>query len=66
MGASCSNTGHYHPARYTCPSCYQDLLGIEEGDHTCPNCGAKLRCSIDYVPSFTAEVISDDEHDKVM
>ena len=31
-------------ALWTCPGCYSDLHGVDEGTHTCPECDRKVTC----------------------
>jgi hypothetical protein len=60
---SCSNTGHYLKPRYTSPCCYVDLSDddIDQDTGECPDCGRALRLSVDMVPSYTAELIEDEQ-----
>lgn len=51
-----ANTGHYYPARWTCCACYHELGDVGEGEHTCPNCGHRVVCSTDHVPSYITEL----------
>lgn len=52
------NTGHYNPPRWTCCSCYTELGDIGEGEHTCDNCGAIIKCERETVPSFVCTLVS--------
>lgn len=44
--------------RWTCPSCYTDLVGATVGRATCPACTATLDLSVDYEPVSIARVVN--------
>lgn len=54
-----SNPGHHD--RWTCCACYSELGDIGEGDHTCSNCGGRIRCSLDYEPVCRTELLEEDQ-----
>lgn len=47
--------------RWTCPNCYADHVGCFNGETIDCECGAKLKCSIDYEPVCRAECIDPDQ-----
>lgn len=43
--------------RWTCPNCYADHEGSLDGKTIDCECGARLKCSIEYEPVCRAECI---------
>lgn len=50
-------SNHGRDDYWTCPGCYYDLGDVGEGNHTCPECGRTLSCSVEYEPVCRAEIV---------
>lgn len=64
MADRCDNPGPKLLSQplWTCPSCWLDLREPKtEGEYTCPDCGARLRLTIEERPFYVAQVVHADD-----
>ena len=52
---SCSND--HRDDYWTCPGCYGDLGDIGKGEHDCPHCHRRIRCTVEQFPSCVTDLV---------